>query len=1051
MIANRWYCIAQTTTFDSKCGISVNFEGGSIIFTASVRFGSSSLNIASCEIAEDYYVSVRLRETDSKWCVDLLSQTDINPTIDVTDTDSWISDSTPAGAGTILAVILDIDKSFNTTGGAGGSLFERINIGTEEGPKWAVVPKKIDNKFVGIVSDTFISAGGRNASAKTGLIEAVYGFDDLGGEFDRYNLTDTFNAFAINSIHMSLLSLSDVVQGIINGGGGTPGGGGGGGDTPGGGGTGSDEWKEMFEWYTDEDGVKSIRAKAGFFSDLFITAGGINGSSAGDVFERLDEWPAEWSSEYDGTVLSGLLAYELKQSIENLNTGGGLDEGQLKLYLDLHNYLTKGDADALYAPLNAILWEKVNIGTEDNPKWAVRPKNIDNTYVGILSDTFITAGGVNDDTSGVSLNRLDSWEDYDENAGDVLSAKLGYELKKSIENFQPGSGGINKEELDEYLATKNYLTRGVADTLYLSLDSFNMHLTSYAEDKEAVNARLEALESLWGVDDENKALYPKDDRGIYSYSFITAGGKASSGTSGGLIKTVYKFTDLGGTFNDNDTSSTFNAYTIDKMYSDFDDRLKSLESGSTGSFDESAMWVALGSNSTDKTISIDYIPYFDDYLPLYGGTMTGAIITPGNDSVVIMPAKDNFDQIGAEDCKFWKMHATLFKGDLEGNADTATNVKWSGVTDKPTTFGGYGITGGTLEGTLKIAPAQVSGIQTGIELFDNGYGTGEGLSIKWTSSTYTEGVELYVNTANRKLYFDDNVVIHSGNIANQSVASAGKLTEGRKLWGVSFDGSKDITGDINPGVANSYDCGYSGYPWLSVYTKYVDSGTANDLHFCASGGEHMRLTASKGCLILGGSDVAEPSNCKLWVNGNMIISSTSATSAKSNKLRFLRNTASDDYTDFGLYSQTTKGLTFFTSKSGTDKDVAYLDESGNFVTTGNITAGSASDRRLKDNIKSMTDDNALSVLKSLNPVTFEWNTTANELGKLNGVSDGFIADEYEKLIPNSSRTIWANYRAIDYTRVSGYLVKGWQNHETRLEAAERKIKELENELAQYRR
>ena len=78
-----------------------------------------------------------------------------------------------------------------------------------------------------------------------------------------------------------------------------------------------------------------------------------------------------------------------------------------------------------------------------------------------------------------------------------------------------------------------------------------------------------------------------------------------------------------------------------------------------------------------------------DYLPLSGGTMTGTIVTPGNDSVVIKPAKNNYDQIGASDCKFWKIHASTFIGNLTGNADTATTasaVAWGNVTDKPSSF-----------------------------------------------------------------------------------------------------------------------------------------------------------------------------------------------------------------------------------------------------------------------------------------------------------------------------------------------------------------------------
>lgn len=70
-------------------------------------------------------------------------------------------------------------------------------------------------------------------------------------------------------------------------------------------------------------------------------------------------------------------------------------------------------------------------------------------------------------------------------------------------------------------------------------------------------------------------------------------------------------------------------------------------------------------------------------------TTTGTIITPGNDSVVIKPALNNYDQIGAADCKFWKVFATTFYGNLSGNADTATTasaVAWGNVTGKPSTF-----------------------------------------------------------------------------------------------------------------------------------------------------------------------------------------------------------------------------------------------------------------------------------------------------------------------------------------------------------------------------
>ena len=53
------------------------------------------------------------------------------------------------------------------------------------------------------------------------------------------------------------------------------------------------------------------------------------------------------------------------------------------------------------------------------------------------------AGGVGEggsSSSGAAYNRLDTWENYNEDAGDVLSAKLGYDLKQQIEQLQQSGG-----------------------------------------------------------------------------------------------------------------------------------------------------------------------------------------------------------------------------------------------------------------------------------------------------------------------------------------------------------------------------------------------------------------------------------------------------------------------------------------------------------------------------------------------------------------------------------------------------------------------------------
>lgn len=69
------------------------------------------------------------------------------------------------------------------------------------------------------------------------------------------------------------------------------------------------------------------------------------------------------------------------------------------------------------------------------------------------------------------------------------------------------------------------------------------------------------------------------------------------------------------------------------------------------------------------------------YLPLAGGTMTGTIITPANDSRGLEPASNNYGQIGSSSKKYYRMYATTFYGSLSGNATTATTAnKLAGAT-----------------------------------------------------------------------------------------------------------------------------------------------------------------------------------------------------------------------------------------------------------------------------------------------------------------------------------------------------------------------------------
>jgi hypothetical protein len=68
--------------------------------------------------------------------------------------------------------------------------------------------------------------------------------------------------------------------------------------------------------------------------------------------------------------------------------------------------------------------------------------------------------------------------------------------------------------------------------------------------------------------------------------------------------------------------------------------------------------------------------------------------------------------------------------------------------------------------------------------------------------------------------------------------------------------------------------------------------------------------------------------------GNVYLRDTTGIASTSYKLWFIRRTSTDDYWDYGIYAQSTKGLTFFQSNQGTNTDIAWLDGNGNFTAKG---------------------------------------------------------------------------------------------------------------------
>ncbi len=171
--------------------------------------------------------------------------------------------------------------------------------------------------------------------------------------------------------------------------------------------------------------------------------------------------------------------------------------------------------------------------------------------------------------------------------------------------------------------------------------------------------------------------------------------------------------------------------------------------------------VYFDSNGRPAVTNLDSV-----YLSLTGGTVTGAT-TFG--SSVTMDEATVGDLVVNGAASF----TNGLIGDLQGNADTATNVEWSGVLNKPTTLSGYGITD-ALSNSLK-------GANNGLAELDN---TGKVPSSQLPS--YVDDVLEYANKASfpasgetGKIYIDksDNKTYRWGGSSYTEISASLALGE----------------------------------------------------------------------------------------------------------------------------------------------------------------------------------------------------------------------------------------------------------------------------------
>ncbi len=555
------------------------------------------------------------------------------------------------------------------------------------------------------------------------------------------------------------------------------------------------------------------------------------------------------------------------------------------------------------------LFEIINVGTAENPMYAVVPKKYNGADVGIISYTFMSMAGFGmpDDVPAVvpTLSELNDVLITEPTAGDVLT------YNDILGRWVNGPGGINENALSKYLQDNKYITDTLLNNTlktYLTIEDYNTKISA-----------IEEKTKWFYYDEENDAVR-------ISCNFISDGTMSMAG--------------FGGT---DDTG---------------------------GGLDISAMWSELARVDATKVIDSSHIPDLSNkYLgksalagwalaatkPTYTASEVGALSTSGGtiNGALIISSPSWGEQLiinrttanTAPSIKFQNNGTTL------GYIGVRTDEK---LYYAPSTGGnGYDIIHSGNIGGYAIKRNTAINFKSAVN--EAGYGYSD-------SGWVDNGASLIIgaNTSYRfalqatDAYLKYNYCYNNSwkgwkQIASiaDNVASATKLQTARTIWGQSFDGSTNVSGDIHLNASAIY--------WYSDKANYcIESVSRSNaspylkiayyggIHFHTQGTERMRI-ADGGNVLIGTTD--DNGTAKLQLNGNIHLGNGTAFEIGTGY-----NTGDPTRYNKIVFGAASTGLQYI-SGSWTNADIVVHDfkvGSGNttalaITNKGNILIGTTSD------------------------------------------------------------------------------------------------------------